>query len=280
MRFYTPILVLLWLIPSMGWSQSVSDKTSEEQLKGYIYDFCQAYENLPSSKDKNSVLRYISKKATYAIFYFNVSNRVRQATFTYDGFNTYLDRLTQTEGMEIVYNVQDILRIYVNDEVATTAFSVNYEIKQADGFHVKGNENVTFGWKKINDLWQVVHFTVLGTEDEKLRGTCLCEVFASRGRNYIVRTTVPAGKSYTKGFHEFDTRVVDKEAYLKLNSDGSVFRLNPEGELWEQEGQFNDPGSQVGIKKLGMTRDIKGAVLLIVKSHIYPDNCTNIKYAK
>jgi len=259
-------------------AQDANNEETQKLLEGYVNDFATAYANLPESKDKSSVLKYFSKRMQSTIFYFSVSDNVRMSNSGFEGFSGYLNQLMTTEGMEIKYSVTKILQNYVNQDVATVVAVISYELQQSDGFHVKGQETVTFAWKKINGEWQIVHFTVMGTEDEKLRGTCLCEIFSSSGDEYVVRTTVPDGKSYETGFNEFETRKAGDDIFIKVKNDNAVFKLTNDGEVWHQDGTNNAIDKVNEVSRIGKAGGVKGAILLVIKYHIYPGNCTSIKY--
>ncbi len=268
----------LLLFPSLLSAQTQNNEETQKLLEGYVKDFAEAYSKLPESKDKSSVLKFFSKSMQSTIFYFSVSDNVRMQNSSFEGFSKYLDMLTRNEGMEIKYGVTKILQNYVNEGVATVVAIINYEIKQSDGLHVKGQETVTFAWKKVNGEWQIVHFTVLGTEDEKLRGTCLCEIFSSSGDEYVVRTTVPSGRSYTTGFNEFEAQKSGENIFIRVKSDNAVFKLTPDGEVWQQDGTNNSIDKVNEVARIGKAGGVKGAILLVIKHHLYPDKCTSIKY--
>ena len=270
-------LVLVLMLPALVQAQDEQMKKAEDILKENVISFAAAYATLPETRDVKSVLDFMNPRYQSVMFYFNVSDKTRMNMSGYDGFERYLTRIAQTPGMRVKYDIQDFLYVYVKENVGTTVFTVNYELEEENGFHVRGHETVTMGWKKYGEAWQIVHFTVLGTEDEKLRGSCLCEIFASRGQDYVVRTTVPDGKSYTTGFTEFSTNKVGTDTYIQT-SDGAVFKMNGAGEVWQMEGDSARASEMMEARRLGSANEIKGAMLLIVKSYIYPDNCTNIKF--
>lgn len=260
-------------------AQSLGQNDTEELLKQYVREFCTAYTNLPETKDPSSVMRHVAKTARSAIFYFGMADNIRNFTSSYDGFAKYMERIANNEEMDINYEVAKFLHVQVDSNVASTVFMVDYELQESGGFHAKGTEIVNFAWKKQKSGdWKVVYFTVMGIEDEKLRGTCLCEVFSSRGQDFVVRTTVPNGRSYDNGFHEFSTVKTGTDTYIKA-PDNVYFKLTGTGEVWEL-APGEKPAKAEMVKRLGRAGEVKGAILLIVKSHIYPNNCTSIKYSK
>ncbi|MEM6263866.1 MAG: nuclear transport factor 2 family protein [Bacteroidota bacterium] len=246
-----------------------------EQLTG----FAKAYSSVNETKDKNSVLKYISPNARTTIFYFSISDKVRVTNSSYDGFAKYLEKVIATENLQISYEIEEVLYTSVNGDVGSSVAKVNYELMEENGFHTKGSEIVTMAWKRTPQGWKIVHFTVLGTEDEKLRGTCLCEVFASKGSEYVVRTTVPDGRSYETSFNDFEVYNSKGGRYIKANKQ-DMFVLTEQGEVWlVDRSNIGDNGPE-RVKKLGSAKEDKGAILLIIKSHLYPDKCSSVKYEK
>ncbi len=276
-NFFKLITLFAFLFPLALLAQEDANTKAEKELEDNIYAFAKAYASIPETKDKGSVLKYFSRKFRSTIFYFSVSEKAKSQTSNYDGFNGYLDGLLLAENMLIKYDVKEIIRNHVSGDVGTTVFVVEYELNQDGGVHVKGHETVTMAWKRIDGLWQVVHFTVLGTEDEKFSGTCLCEIFASQGDQFIVKTTVPSGRSYNTSFNEFQSRQADQETYIKT-SDNTVFKLASNGEVWQQNGSLSSIDKLDEVQRLGKAGGVKGALLLIIQHHIYPDNCTKIQY--
>jgi ketosteroid isomerase-like protein len=271
------LLCLILLPASSLLAQDAQDKESAKLLEGYTQDFARAYSAIPETKDKEAVLKYFSKKFQSTIFYFSIAENVRMQNSNYDGFAKYLDNLMRNDQMSVKYEIQDIIRNHVNGDVATLVAIVDYEIQEADGFHAKGTETVTFAWKKVNGVWQILHFTVMGIEDEKLRGTCLCEVFSARNGDYVVRTTVPSGRSYSTSFNEFETRKSGEDTFIKTK-DNAMFKMTADGEVWRQDGTNTSIDKMSEVQRLGKAGGEKGAILLIIKNHIYPDKCTSIKY--
>lgn len=266
------LLLLLGLIPAAGVLMA-QDRGQDDAatIRNSVYAFAEAYSNLTKTRDKESVLRFFSKDLTSNMFYFGINGKARVENSDFPGFNAYLDKVLRSEGLTISYKVADVLRNQVNGNVATITYVVNYEIKEDNGIWVKGNETVSMAFKKIKDEWKAVHFSVMGMEDEKLKGTCICEFFTTRDDDgeLVVKTIVPAGKSYTTEFNNFKFKNIDGnkairsgEYMYKWMAGGQLVQLNQEGEV---------------INELGKAENKKEAVLSIIRNSIYADNCARIK---
>lgn len=272
------LLICKMLIPGSLLAQDADNAATEKLLASNVRDFIQSYAAISETGDKEAVLRYLSPKSQSTIFYFSISENVRLQNSNYEGFSTYLEKLSNTVGMDVKYEFKEIIRNHVNGDVAIVIAIIDYELKETGGFHVRGSETVSFAWKKIGNSWKIVHFMVMGIEDEKLRGTCLCEVFASSEGKYVVRTTMPGGRSYQTSYHEFHARKTGGATIIKT-TDNEMFTMKSDGEVWLRDNSSSSVDKMHEVQPLGKARDVKEAILLIIREHLHEDHCTNIKAA-
>lgn len=247
-------------------------QTKEEEkkfLESYLYQFAKDYSNLPVSKNKQTVLKYFSPEATSNIFVFNISGAARVQNSNYNGFSAFLDKVLRAGEMTIDYKITDIIDIEVGEKIATAVYKVDYEIKETDGIWVKGKETVTMAFEKNRDIWQIVHYTFLQIEDEKLKGTCLCELFIAEVNDgqVVSKTTVPSGKNYSVKFDSFDFRTVGADQRIKIG-DRIYTRLSS-GML-----VANEDGEEI---ELGVSNSKKETVLMILGQSLYKDSCARLK---
>lgn len=255
---------------SLGFAQT-GDAGVETTIKQHLQSFAEAYAKLPESKNKQSVLRHFSRDMQSNIFYFGISGRTRATNSNYEGFSVYLDKLLSASGMMIKYDVKEVLYVRVIDDVATAVVNVTYEMKEEDGIWVKGEETASYALQKQADGWKIVHLTVMGMEDEKLKGSCLCELFVEEGSasGVVTKTTVPAGRSYSTHFNDFSFRASEGNWIIKAGD--KLYR-------WERAGNlFKMDESGIVQPAIGSSNSKKDIVLLILAKDLYGDNCANIK---
>ena len=257
-------------------AQDSNPSETQKLLESYVRDFVKAYAAIPETKDKSSILKYLSPQSQSTIFYFSIADHVRLQTSDYDGFVKYLEKLMRSKDMMVTYELQELIRNHVNGDVAVVTAVIDYELKQEDGFHARGSETVTFAWKKISGKWQIVYFTVMGIEDEKLRGTCLCEIFSSADDQYVVITTMPSGKSYETSFHEFDTREEDRDIIIHAKGH-AWYNFSSVGDIWRLDNKQSAIDRINENRELGIAKDLKGAIMLIIKNDLHKDRCTQVK---
>lgn len=269
----------LLLLPNFLLGQDANQSETQQLLEIYVRDFIESYAEIPETKDKAAVLKYLSPQSQSTIFYFSIADHVRLQTSDFEGFEKYLEKLMHSREMNVTYALQEIIRNDVNGDVAVVTAVINYELTQTDGFHTKGSETVTFAWKKIAGTWQIVYFTVMGIEDEKLRGTCLCEVFSSGDDQYLVRTTMPNGRSYDDSFNEFETKEVGRDITIHAK-EHSWYTFSSTGDVWRLDSNQSAIDKIDENRDLGMAKDIKAAILLIIQKDLFADKCTRIKIRK
>ncbi|MEZ4774110.1 MAG: nuclear transport factor 2 family protein [Bacteroidia bacterium] len=265
--FYLVIMAAtLFLKPITTVAQS--DAETQKLLVAQLKAFAEAYVNLPNSKNKANVLRYFSKDATSNIFVFNISGVSRVSNGDYNGFEAYLDNLLRTPGIMLSYDIGNQVDVEVNGTVATLVYRVNYETKIPDGIWVKGKELVTMALEKKGTEWKIVHYTFMQVEDEKLKGTCLCELFTAEGEDgeVVAKTTVPSGRSYTTKFDNLEFRTTGSDQMIKVQDN--YFRRAGTGKLLMVKD-----GEEVEV---GISNSKRETVLLVIQA-LYKDSCARLK---
>ena len=252
--------------PAMSEQEKADAKLLEQRLK----DFVEAYANLPTSKNKQSVLKYFHPEATSNIFVFNITGQSRVRNSNLKEFEAFMDNLLRASELNINYDLIEIVDIEVHGPLATLVYKVNYEIKEEGGIWVKGKETVTMAMEKNRGEWKIVHYTFMQIEDEKLKGTCLCELFISEAEDgeVVSKTTVPSGQSYTTKFNNFEFRTAGGEQVIK--TEGKIYKRLRNGKLV----RLTEDGEEVEI---GVADSKKDAVLMIISKELYSDSCTRLK---
>ncbi|MDX2283749.1 MAG: hypothetical protein NW241_06280 [Bacteroidia bacterium] len=270
-RFLLSCLAVCSLMAA-GTAYAQPDEAARKELDQFIADFSRDYVNLPQSKNKQSFLKYFAPDATSNLYIFNLSGKGRVQNSDRNGLETYLDNILRSPSIYIGYEVTDKSVTYASQTIGVVVYRVNFEIKEETGIWVKGNETVTLALEKRAGLWQVVHYTVMQVEDEKLKGTCLCELFVSEVADgeVVAKTTIPSGRSYSTRFDNFDFRTVGADVIIRVGT--ASFRQMKSGALLAQEG-----GEE---RQIGIAVGKKEAVLAIIKDYLYKDSCTRLKVAE
>ncbi len=255
----------------LSFSRAQDSTESVEALKTKLNQFVEDYQNLVATKNKQAVLEHFHPEATNNVFVFNISGRGRSVSGNVRGFSAYMDKLLLSPNIENKYELIDEPMINVSGEVATVTYKIRYEIKEEHGIWVKGNEVVTLALEKTNEEWSIVHYNIVQIEDEKLKGTCICELFVGEGEDseVVSKTIVPNGRSYSTKFDNFVFRTTESgdwiiktaEATFKRMASGQLVQMLPDGET----------------KELGVPSGKRETVLMILREGIYKDSCARIK---
>jgi hypothetical protein len=256
-------LVSIAAIPSFG-------QLPEDEIENLVRDYGQAYENLTKSRDKESVLQYVSTDLFSTIIKSNVVDNFGLIKSTYADFDAYLDRLLLTDGLTIQYEIIKILESRVRGNSGVVICDVAVKVVSRGEVWNSGTEFTTFTLKKFPDGWKILHFNVVSLEEEQNRGTCLTEVFKGSAGNYLVKTIVPVGATYQTNINNFVFNQASNIVYISLDGvnayswkkDGSVTKLARNGE---------------GERVIASASNEDDAVYTIISKDLYPNNCVDFK---
>ncbi len=270
MRSITVILIFILSVISY---ERVSAQRPEAEIEKFIRDFAKAYENITKTRDKQSVLKYVSKDLFSTVIKSNVVDNFGLIQSDYADFDGYLDQLIHTEGIEINYDIKNILRSKVRGRTGVVVCEISTQVASKGEIWNKGTEITTFTLKKFKSGWKILNFNVVSLEEEQHKGTCMVEVFKASTGNYMVKTIVPKGDTYVKNVDNFEFNPGNGITYINLDDETSY--------TWVRDGavtklaQGNQPD-----KVIGEAIDEYEAVLNIVKLDLYKDNCLEFKTRK
>ncbi len=261
--------------------QKARDKAAQVIIKKNLMEFADAYSKLGDTKDVKAVMKHMAKDVTSTVVTFNISDRGSVLNSDYNGFLSYLTKITRTKGLKIDYNIKEVLKNEVNGAIGIIIYVVEYAITKDKDIWSKGTETVSMVFrneKQTND-WKIAHYSVIGTEDERIKGVCSCELYKSstgvNSGNYLVKTIVPSGKNYSSKVSNFE--------FLYENQSGKggkrTIRLGDNTYKWTQTGDIfreKADGTQGEMVAKSHPNDEILAIMSILKYDIYSENCTNI----
>jgi hypothetical protein len=242
----------------------------EADIERHVKDFAKAYENIIKTRDKESVLKYVSKDLFSTIVKSNVVDKFGLIQSSYGDFEAYLDRILRSEGMTVTYSVKDILRSRVRGRTGVVVAEISVQISSRGEIWNKGTEITTFTMKNFKDGWKILHFNVVSLEEEQNKGTCLTEFFSATSGNYVVKTVVPKGATYETNLNTFEFNKGSGITYINLDNE-STYSWMREGPV-VQLSQGDTPE-----KTLGSAVDEMEAVLVIIQQGLYAENCTDFR---
>lgn len=261
--------LLFALQPAFG------QKKEEQKIRDLINNYATAYENITNTKDLSEILQYVSTDLRSTNIQSTLQGRTNIWTASYTDFVEYLEMIRSTDELKINYDVQDIPVVSIRDNMATAVYTVEYEISRDGSKWSSGRETVSMVFNKTEGAedWRIIYFNFIGLENEKLRGTCLLELYRSSNGNYVAKTTVPDGKSYTTNFHNFEFKQVNGKRIIKM--EGWIFNWASTGEIMAQ-GESTTMG-EAANDQVGLASSPDDAVVAIVENFIYADKCDSYK---
>jgi len=263
----------LLLIATLFTFQLGMAQKPEAEIERFVKDYAKAYENITKSRDKQSVLKYVSKDLFSTIIKSNVVDNFGLIQSSYADFDGYLEQLIRTEGMQVTYSVKSILRSKVRGRTGVVVAEINVQTASKGEVWNKGTEITTFTMKQFKSGWKILNFNVVSLEEEQNKGTCLTELFKASTGNYMVRTIVPKGDTYEQNVNNFEFNPGNGIVYISLDGENSY--------SWLRDGPITKlaSGNQAATV-VAHAIDEYDAVLTIVKEDLYKNNCTNFKNKK
>jgi hypothetical protein len=255
--------------------EDAKQPASEAELREQFGEFINAYSNLQVNKDKFAVLKHMSKDVQSTIIFFYVGGRANTIVGDYAGFSSFMDKLINTQGLEIKYQVVKVPRVYISGERGVVVYVVEYDVQKNGTSWSKGNETVTLTYKKIDGEWKILQYSIVNIEDEKLRGACLCELYGDGTGDYVAKTVIPNGRTYDTDLNTFEFTKLGEDRIVKTAKN--AYRWDKDGSIFLRENAL--PGVQAKEVKIGVadTYNKKDVLALILKKHIYVETCTEIK---
>jgi len=268
--FFWILIVATGLVLAQEAKAEDNKADDRKVLEENLYTFGKAYESLPQTKNVESVLKYFDKDATSNIFVFNISGKSRVQNYTnIVGFEAYMNKIIASEGIVFKYDITDIVDITLGEGIASVVYKVDYEIKEQEGLWVKGKETVTLALEKKKGKWVIVHYTFIQMEDEKLKGTCLVEMFVgdTNAESIVTRTVVPNGRSYSSKFDNFVFRSIEGDCIIKVQDN--LYKRLKTGPLYQI--------SEDGEEEIGAPNSKKATIMMIIEDSLYKDGCARLK---
>lgn len=245
----------------------------EAEIERFVKDFTKAYENVINTRDKESVMKYVSKDLFSTIIKSNVVDKFGLIQSNYGDFEAYLDKILRSEGMTVQYSVKNILWSKVRGRTGVVVAEIAIQVSSNGDIWNKGTEITTFTMKNFNSGWKILNFNVVSLEEEQNKGTCLTEFFSATSGNYVVKTIVPKGATYETNLNTFEFNPGSGMVYINLD--------NTTNYSWMREGpvvQLSEDNTPE--KTLGAAIDEMEAVLVIIEQGLYSENCTEFRRKK
>lgn len=271
----TPPPVEQPVVPPLLAGYAKEDEEEYKNLHKQFESFVKAYSNIQKSKDKQSVLQYLAKEVKATFILFDIANNSSIKYTNIKSFETHLEDLITSDEIELKYHVTEILREYMQTKFAVISYVVQFEIFKHGNLWSKGNETVTLTYAKNNGEWKIAQYTFVSIEDEKLRGSCVCEAFKGKGgEQFVTKMAIPTGRSYVTNMTDFKF-TEEKNGDKTIKAGKGIYRWNKEGEVWLKN--FDQSGTELNETRLGEAADKKDVLKVILGKHLFVENCVDLK---
>ncbi|MCC5931214.1 MAG: hypothetical protein JJU28_18340 [Cyclobacteriaceae bacterium] len=248
---------------------NVNAQNERAEVEKVVRDFAKAYENVTKSKDKESVLKFVSRDLFSTIVNSNVIDNFGLIQSSYSDFEKYITHLATTDGMAIKYNIDKVLKTHVRGRTGVVVCDISVQVSDGKTIWSRGSEATVFTLKKFNDGWKILHFSVTSLEEELNKGTCLCEMFVAKTGDIVSKSIVPAGTSYS---HKLDNFEIRHRGGPNFNIAVGENRYE-----WVRDGEIRKIESGGSSTVIGKAIDEHQAVLTILLQDLYKKECTEFR---
>lgn len=123
-------IILTCFIASIVFGSKIQAQGKEEEIvKRQIMNFTQAFSEFVKKKDKNIVLKYMTKDASATITYVDLNSGVKSRFVNYEAFSRRLDEFINTGEVKSYSNIS-VHRIKINGNIAVANLSTNVSLAQ------------------------------------------------------------------------------------------------------------------------------------------------------
>ncbi len=265
--FKKPGILLLTMLLISYFSRA---QKPENEIERFVRDFAQAYQNIPRSRDEETVLKYISKDLKSTILKSNVMANYGLIHSDYKDFEYHLRQMIDTDGMSVKYGIKNIYKSKVEGETGVVVCEINVEVASRGVIWTKGTEITSFVLKKYADGWKIIHFFVIGLEDQQTKGICLLEVYESSLGDFVIKTIIPKDNDYIAKLNTFDFSKDKRPLSIKTNNDITY--------TWNTDGTVNRLNNEdSSVKAIGKADNKYDVSMLIITEDLYAGSCTEFK---
>ncbi|TAE00894.1 MAG: hypothetical protein EAZ97_04585 [Bacteroidetes bacterium] len=259
-------------------NKALKESADELEIKKLLYAYADAYVKLPQNKKKEAILDYVDEDLTSMNVISAVNGKVSTTVADYKTLSNFLEKIIQTPNFKIKYEVTEIVKTQVRGTTGLIAYSVDYDFTREGMTWSKGSETVLMTLKKDETKWKIVHFTFVNIEDEKFKGTCLCELFKGETGDYVAKTTVPAGKNYDTKLSNFDFRSDPETGERTIVVEDKSFKWKSSGEVLTAPEKTGKGTNTETV--LGSAKNKEEAVTLILQQSLFTKNCASFTMKK
>ncbi|GEM_PF-2537575 len=251
-------------------SLSAFAQPTKEGAEQTVKEFASLYEKLPNAKSNEAILNLVSKNLFSTIINSSVADNFGLIRSTYEDFAGYTAHVANQNDVSIQYDIAKILKTNFRGKSAVVICDINYQYKKGNVLQRKGTEATTFVLRYMDKGWKIINFNVVNLEEELNMGPCACEVFTASTGNYMTKTTVPDGNSYSQKIDEFQiNRGQNGLYYISTGSNEYTWMRN--GDITKVDKGNNQE------TVIGSAVDHLEAVLKIVENDLYKGKCSEFR---
>ncbi|MEH0158333.1 hypothetical protein V6R21_30030 [Limibacter armeniacum] len=215
------------------------------------------------SSDVSKRLDYIDPNCKINYVLVRLNGNIGTQTYTYDDLVKRAE-YNRINNLSFKTSIKSV-NTHTAADASICEYTREFEIFKGEEKIAENTQVITAVLKKVNDDWKIVQMNISELEQNKEKGTCLCEVYGGPQDEYIVKAIIPAGDHYETQMDNYTLSGNDGDKVIKTAKGKYLLRNN---EVFMME-------NEKAVKSLGNATKDEEAFLLILKQQ-YSQQCSNI----
>jgi hypothetical protein len=193
----------------------------------------------------------------------------------------FLRRMHVEGSSDVVRTFKKIEAVYQRSHTIYANIHIEFTWQVQGKALVRGDEHLSVLLRKVDETqWRIVDIRSLMIETEKFRGTCLCEIFASKASSNIsAKVTMPAGSNYRASTVVFEIQECDprQKTYL-IRISNYEFKWMATGQLYLLKDDKQCGKSVIEPEQIGVALEQKEALGIIIRKYLFEFECAQITF--
>jgi len=193
----------------------------------------------------------------------------------------FLRRMHSEGSADVLRTLKKIEAIHQRSNTIYANIHIEFSYQVKNRVVVRGDEHLSVLLRKVDDTqWRIVDIRSLMIETEKFRGSCLCEIFASKtSTSLLAKITMPAGANYRASTVVFEIQECDahQQIYL-IRISNYEFKWMATGQLYLLKDDKQCAQSTVEPEMIGTALDQKEVLSIIIKKYLFEFECAQITF--
>ncbi len=251
--------------------QTVFAQNDEAEIKKLVYKLTGTNVGEVNGKNYQGILSAFSKNAQFKYIDIGINNRYRESEGDFKFYRKRLSDIIAMDGLTVSGKIVKEPIIHVNNGLGVINYAIRANAKINGEQAMSALQSVTAVAEKEKGVWKIIRYNAVLSIDALFKDDCVADIssLSSNGKKYLTKTRIPGGNMFLFENNDFT---------FTTTADGNyIYSMDYKYE-WLKDKTINliDTYDEK-VTQLGKAESRKDALVIILKNHIYKDNCINFK---